>query len=67
MPDHPNLNIYSSYQDLNSILDGDAIKSLTSETMALMKEQKNLMASLGDMQPFMTQAKELLDGFNKKK
>jgi hypothetical protein len=60
-------SIHNAYQDLNNILDGDSIKSLTSETMALMKEQKNLMASLGDMEPFMQQAKELLDGFNKKK
>lgn len=60
-------SIHNAYQDLNSILDGDAIKSLTSETMELMKEQKQLMASLGGMEPFMKQAKELLDGFNKNK
>jgi hypothetical protein len=38
-------SIHSAYQDLNSILDGDAIKNLTSETMALMEEQKKLSES----------------------
>ena len=58
-------SIHNAYQDLNSILDGDAIKSLTSETMALMKEQKKLTDSLSSMGPFMEQAQDLLAGFKK--
>ena len=58
-------SIHNAYQDLNSILDGDAIKSLTSETMSLMKEQKKLSESLSSMGPFMEQAQELLSNFKK--
>jgi hypothetical protein len=60
-------SIHSAYQDLNNILDGDAIKSLTSETMALMAQQKQLAESLGAMGPFMEQAQNLLSNFNKNK
>jgi hypothetical protein len=60
-------SIHNAYQDLNSILDGDAIKSLTSETMALMEEQKKLADSLSTMGPFMEQAQNLLSNFNKNK
>jgi hypothetical protein len=60
-------SIHSAYQDLNSILDGDAIKNLTSETMALMEEQKKLSESLSSMGPFMEQAQNLLSNFNKNK
>ncbi len=60
-------SIHNAYQDLNSILDGDAIKSLTSETMALMEEQKKLADSLNQMGPFMEQAQNLLSNFNNKK
>ena len=56
-------SIHSAYQDLNSILGGDAIKNLTSETMMLMKEQKKLTDSLSSMGPFMEQAQDLLAGF----
>lgn len=58
-------SIHNAYQDLNSILDGDAIKSLTSETMSLMKEQRRLTESLSSMEPFMAQAQELLSNFKK--
>jgi len=59
-------SIHSAYQDLNSILDGDAIKNLTSETMTLMKEQQNLTEALSKMGPFMEQAQELLSNFKNK-
>ena len=55
--------IRQAYGDLNNILDPDAIKNLTSETMTLMKEQKKLMDSMSSMQPLMAQAQELVQGF----
>lgn len=60
-------SIHSAYQDLNNILDGDAIKSLTSETMELMAQQQQLAESLNTMGPFMEQAQNLLSNFNKNK
>ena len=56
-------SIKNAYKDLNNILDPDAIKNLTSETMGLMQEQKKLMASMNGMQPLMQQAQELVQGF----
>jgi len=56
-------SIKNAYKDLNNILDPDAIKNLTAETMGLMQEQKKLMASMNGMQPLMQQAQELVQGF----
>lgn len=55
--------IKKAYGELNSILDPEAIKNLTTETMDLMKEQKKLMNSMSSMQPLMEQAQELVQGF----
>lgn len=59
-------SITNAYKDLNSYLDPDALKSLTSETMTLMKEQKKLYESMNSMGPLLNQAKTLLDGFDMK-
>lgn len=56
-------SIKQAYGELNSILDPEAIKNLSLETMDLMKEQKKLMASMNSMQPLMAQAQELVQGF----
>jgi hypothetical protein len=56
-------SIKQAYGDLNNILNPDAIKNLTAETMDLMKEQKKLMQSMSSMQPLMAQAQELVQGF----
>lgn len=56
-------SIKRAYGDLNNILNPDAIKNLTAETMDLMKEQKKLMKSMSSMEPLMTQAQELVQGF----
>ena len=56
-------SIKKAYGELNSILDPEAIKNLTTETMDLMKEQKKLMNSMSSMQPLMEQAQELVQGF----
>jgi hypothetical protein len=56
-------SIKQAYGDLNNILNPEAIKNLTTETMDLMKEQKKLMASMSSMQPLMNQAQELVQGF----
>jgi len=56
-------SIKQAYGDLNNILNPDAIKNLTAETMDLMKEQKKLMMSMSSMQPLMAQAQELVQGF----
>jgi hypothetical protein len=55
--------IKQAYGELNAILDPEAIKNLSLETMDLMKEQKKLMASMSSMQPLMAQAQELVQGF----
>lgn len=57
-------SIKAAYKDLNNILDPDAIKNLTSETMQLMKEQKKLMSSMNQMAPLMEQAESLIGGFD---
>lgn len=59
-------SITNAYKDLNTYLDPDALKSLTSETMTLMKEQKKLYESMNSMGPLLNQAKTLLDGFDMK-
>ena len=56
-------SIKQAYGDLNNILNPEAIKNLTTETMGLMKEQKKLMQSMSSMQPLMNQAQELVNGF----
>jgi hypothetical protein len=57
------LNGASSLDDL---LDPNAIKNLTAETMELMGEQKKLFATMNDMGPLLSQAKEMMDGFDMK-
>ena len=56
-------SIKQAYGDLNNILNPEAIKNLTTETMGLMKEQKKLMQSMSSMQPLMNQAQELANTF----
>ena len=49
---------------LDDLLDPNAIKNLTAETMELMGEQKKLFATMNDMGPLLSQAKEMMDGFD---
>jgi hypothetical protein len=59
-------SIQNAYSQLNSILDPQAIKNLTSETVELMNQQKQLYSSMNSMAPLLNQAKSLLAGFDMK-
>ena len=49
---------------VDDVLNPEAIKNLTKETMELMGEQKNLFASMNEMGPLLAQAQEMLAGFD---
>jgi len=57
----------NAYKDLDSILDPQAIDKLTKETMELMQQQQNLFSSMQSMTPLLTQANQLLKGFDMSK
>jgi hypothetical protein len=57
----------NAYKDLDSILDPNAIDKLTKETMELMQQQQNLFSSMQSMTPLLTQANQLLKGFDMSK
>ena len=56
--------VTDAYKGLNDLLDPDAIKNLTQETMTLMKEQQNLYKSMQSMSPLLAQAKDMLSGMD---
>ena len=56
----------ADHPSVDDILNPDAIKNLTAETMELMGEQKKLFASMNNMAPLLEQAKSLLAGFDMK-
>ena len=56
----------AAHPSVDDILNPDAIKNLTAETMELMGEQKKLFASMNNMAPLLEQAKSLLAGFDMK-
>jgi hypothetical protein len=49
---------------VDDVLNPEAIKNLTKETMELMGEQKKLFASMNEMGPLLAQAQEMLAGFD---
>jgi hypothetical protein len=51
---------------VDDVLNPEAIKNLTKETMELMGEQKKLFASMNEMGPLLAQAQEMLSGFDMK-
>jgi hypothetical protein len=53
--------IEEAYDQLNSILGKDGIKSLTSDTERLMNQQKNLAGSLKDMGPLMEKMAPMME------
>ena len=53
-----------SYGDLNKILDGNGIKNLTNDTKRLMEQQQNLAGALKSMTPLISQAQNMLKGFD---
>ena len=52
--------IEDAYENLNSILDGDSIQSLTADTQNLMKQQVHLADAMKNMGPLMENAKSML-------
>ena len=52
--------IEDAYENLNSILDGDSIQSLTADTQNLMKQQVHLAEAMKNMGPLMENAKSML-------
>jgi hypothetical protein len=57
----------NAYNDLDNILDPEAIDKLTKETMELMEQQKTLYTSMQSMAPLLSQANSLLKGFDMSK
>jgi hypothetical protein len=53
--------IEEAYDQLNSILGKDGIKSLTADTERLMNQQKNLAGSLKDMGPLMEKMAPMME------
>ena len=53
-----------AYGDLNNILDSDGIKNLTGDTKKLMEQQKQLAGALKNMTPLISQAQDMLKGFD---
>ena len=49
---------------VDDVLNPEAIKNLTKETMELMGEQKKLFQSMNEMGPLLSQAQEMLAGFD---
>lgn len=58
--------IEDAYTDLNTILSGDGIKNLTSDTQKLMSQQLQLADAMKSMSPLLESAKGLLQGFDMK-
>lgn len=55
-----------AYDNLDSILGGDGIKQLTSDTKNLMMKQQELFKSMENMAPMLETAKGMLEGFDLK-
>ena len=53
-----------AYDNLQSMLGDDGIKSITSETKKLVTQQKDLMKTLNSMAPVLNTAKETLSGMD---
>jgi len=53
-----------AYDDLNSVLGSDGIKSLTTDTQNLMKQQLHLAEAMKEMGPLMQQAQSMLKTLN---
>jgi hypothetical protein len=58
--------IEEAYEDLNKILGGDGIKSLTDDTQKLMTQQLQLADAMKSMTPLLENAKSMLQGFDLK-
>jgi len=57
-------SLKSQFAELQNLLGPDGVKGLTKETMELMDSQKNLMGQMNDMGPMLSQAQEMLNGFD---
>ncbi|NBX39582.1 MAG: hypothetical protein EBR54_09285 [Flavobacteriia bacterium] len=56
--------VEDAYGDLNKILGGDGIKRLTDDTQKLMSQQMQLADAMKNMGPLLSQAKDMLKGFD---
>ena len=56
--------VEDAYGDLNKILGGDGIKRLTEDTQKLMSQQMQLADAMKNMGPLLSQAKDMLKGFD---
>ena len=53
-----------AYNNLQNMLGKDGMNSITQETKKLVNQQKDLMGTLSQMAPILTNAKETLAGLN---
>ena len=53
-----------AYDNLQTMLGDDGIKSITSETKKIVNQQKDLMKTLNSMAPVLNTAKETLSGMD---
>lgn len=56
--------IEESYQHLDSILGGESIQQLTSDTQKLMQQQQNLFNTMNQMVPVLQGAQGMLEKFD---
>ena len=55
-----------AYDNLDKILGSDGIKNLTKDTQTLMAKQQELFQTMQSMTPMLSQAKEMIKGFDMK-
>jgi hypothetical protein len=53
-----------AYNNLDSMLDGESLGNLTKDTQKLMKTQQELFKTMETMAPMVSQAQDMLKGFN---
>ena len=64
----PNLDyastVESAYDNLDKILDSDALKSMSKDSQRLIEKQQKLMTNMKDIQPMMKDINKFLKGFD---
>ena len=58
--------VEDAYDDLNKILGGDGMKSLTADTQSLVKNQKDLTEAMKSMEPMVGQASKMMESMGGK-
>ena len=66
--DKPSLDyastVESAYDNLDKILDSDALKAMSNDSQRLIQKQQKLMTNMKDIQPMMNEVTKFLKGFD---